>query len=152
MASKNLVFLIGNLGHDPEVSQTTGGTSVAKLNVATTEKYKDRSGNQKEITTWHIVRVWQQAADFIGKYAKKGTQVYVEGKLRTETWERDGQRHSQQIVEASDIQILDRRPEGRDDSRSRQQRGSGNGYGQYKSRSDYDRANSLEPQPDDMPF
>ena len=147
MASLNKVQLIGNLGHDPEVSTTTGGSSVAKLNVATTEKFKDRSGNSKEITTWHIVRVWQQAADFIGKYAKKGTQIYVEGKLRTETWERDGQRHSQQIIEASDIQILDRKPEGQ-----RQQRGSGNGYGAYKSRSDYDRANSLEPQPDDMPF
>lgn len=145
MASLNKAQIIGNLGHDPEVSTTPGGSSVAKLNVATTEKFKDRSGNSKEITTWHIVRVWQQAADFIGKYAKKGTQIYVEGKLRTETWERDGQRHSQQIIEASDIQILDRKSEGQ-----RQQRGSGNGT--YKSRSDYDRANSLEPQPDDMPF
>lgn len=146
MASLNKVQIIGNLGHDPEVSTTTGGSSVAKLNVATTEKFKDRSGNSKEVTTWHIVRVWQQAADFIGKYARKGTQVYVEGKLRTETWERDGQRHSQQIIEASDIQILDRKPEGQ-----RQQRG-GDGFGSYKSRGDYDRANSLEPQPDDMPF
>lgn len=135
----NKVLIIGNLGRDPEVGKTSGGVSVAKLSVATSERYKDRNGDIKETTEWHIVRVWRNNAEFIGRYGKKGSEVYVEGKLHEEKWEdREGQKRSQVIVEASDIQILGRKNEERGGDANRQQ---------YEPKQ-----GDFDPRADDLPF
>jgi len=87
MAGVNKVILIGNLGKDPEVRHLESGASVANFPIATTESYKDRNGNRQEQTEWHNLVLWRGLADIAEKYLKKGNQIYVEGKLRTRSWE-----------------------------------------------------------------
>ncbi len=91
MSSVNKVILVGNLGADPESRAMQNG-SVANMRVATTEVYKDRDGNRKEATEWHNVVIFnERLVDFAEKYLRKGSQVYIEGKLRTRKWQdRDG--------------------------------------------------------------
>jgi single-strand DNA-binding protein len=100
MAGVNKVILIGNLGKDPEVRYLEGGTAVANFTLATTETYKDKSGNRVEQTEWHNVVVWRGLAEIAEKYLKKGNQVYVEGKLRTRAWDdKDGvKRYTTEII------------------------------------------------------
>ena len=87
MAGVNKVILIGNLGKDPEVRHLESGATVANFPIATTETYKDRNGNRQEQTEWHNIVLWRGLADIAEKYLKKGNQIYVEGKLRTRSWE-----------------------------------------------------------------
>lgn len=86
----NKAIIIGHVGQDPEVRYTgdaSNGAKVAQLRVATTERYKDRNGNVQELTEWHSIVCWRQLADVVEKYVKKGTQVYVEGKIQSRSWE-----------------------------------------------------------------
>lgn len=83
----NKVMLIGNVGKDPEVRHLEGGASVATLTLATNERYKDRSGETVDKTEWHNVVLWRNLADLAERYIRKGTQIYVEGKIRTRSWE-----------------------------------------------------------------
>jgi single-strand DNA-binding protein len=85
--SYNKVTLLGNLGRDPEFRMTPQGNSVCTLNIATTESYKDKSGNWQEVTDWHRVVLWDSRADSAHKYLKKGSKVMIEGKLRTRSYE-----------------------------------------------------------------
>jgi single-strand DNA-binding protein len=106
----NKVMIIGHVGQEPEVRYTgnaTNGTKVATLRVATSEKYKDKDGNVKEQTEWHSIVCWRQLADVVEKYVKKGTQLYVEGKLVTRSWEdqNGGKKYSTDIV-AQTLQLL----------------------------------------------
>ncbi|KAB2308520.1 single-stranded DNA-binding protein [Betaproteobacteria bacterium SCN2] len=87
MASINKVILIGNLGADPEVRYLPSGDAVANLSIATTDKYKDRSGEMQEATEWHRVSFFGKTAEICGQYLKKGSQVYVEGSIRTRKWQ-----------------------------------------------------------------
>jgi single-strand DNA-binding protein len=87
MASLNKLELIGYLGADPEVRYMPDGTAVANISVATTESWKDKDGEKQERTEWHRVVFFQKLAEIAGEYLKKGTQVFVEGKLRTRKWE-----------------------------------------------------------------
>lgn len=87
MASLNKATIIGRLGQDPDVRQTANGMSVANLSVATSEKYKDKSGQQQETTEWHRVTFWGKLADIAQQYLVKGSLVYIEGKLQTRKWE-----------------------------------------------------------------
>lgn len=88
MAGVNKVILLGNLGKDPEVRYLDGGTAVANFPIATSESYRDRqSGERKTQTEWHNVVVWRGLAEIAEKYLKKGNQVYIEGKLRTRSWQ-----------------------------------------------------------------
>ena len=88
MASVNRVFLIGNLGADPEVRYTSGGTAVANFRIATSEVWTDKaSGERQERTEWHNVTFFGRLAEIAGEYLRKGSQVYVEGSLRTEKWQ-----------------------------------------------------------------
>lgn len=100
MAGVNKVILVGNLGKDPEVRHLESGAAVANFSIATTETYKDRNtGERKEVTEWHNVVLWRGLAEIAEKYLKKGSQVYVEGKLRTRSWEKDGvTRYTTEIV------------------------------------------------------
>lgn len=85
----NKAILIGRLGQAPEV-KTVGGSTVANFSVATSEKYKDRDGNQQEKTEWHRVAVWGKSAEFCQRYMDKGTMVYIEGKIQYRKYEKDG--------------------------------------------------------------
>lgn len=89
--SVNKVILIGRLGKDPEVKNTENG-NVANFSVAVSEVYKDKQGNKKESTEWMNIVLWKNLADIAGKYLHKGDLVYIEGKLRTRSWEKDGEK------------------------------------------------------------
>ncbi|MCE2734330.1 MAG: single-stranded DNA-binding protein [Cyclobacteriaceae bacterium] len=101
MAGVNKVILIGRLGKDPEIRNFENGGMIANFSMATSETYKDRTtGEKKEITDWHnvVARIPQQA-EIIQKYVKKGDMLYVEGKLRTRSWEKDGQtRYTTEVI------------------------------------------------------
>jgi single-strand DNA-binding protein len=99
MAGVNRVILVGHLGSDPEIRYTAGGTAVAKFRMATTERFTDKQGNRQERTEWHRVTAWGKLAEICGQYLAKGKLVYVEGKLRSDTWEQEGvKRFSYEIV------------------------------------------------------
>jgi len=107
MASLNKVQIIGNLGTDPELRHTGGGTAVANISVATTEKWTDKqSGEKKEETEWHRVVFFGRQAEVIAEFMKKGRPIYVEGRLKTESYEKDGvTRYTTKII-GSDFQML----------------------------------------------
>jgi single-strand DNA-binding protein len=112
MAGVNKVILIGNLGRDPEVRAFEGGRKVANFSVATSEVFKDKEGNRQERTEWHNVSVWGQQAETAEKYLRKGSKVYLEGKLRTREYEKDNiKRYSTEIM-VDNFTMLDSRPEG----------------------------------------
>ena len=107
----NKVILIGNLGQDPEVRFTPSGTAVANLNLATSDTWMDRqSGQRQERTEWHRVVLFNKTAEIAQQYLKKGSKVYIEGRLQTRKWQdQNGQdRYSTEIV-ANDMQMLDSR-------------------------------------------
>jgi single-strand DNA-binding protein len=111
-ASVNKVILIGNLGRDPEVRYTTSGQAVANFSMATKEVFNDRSGTKQERTEWHNIVAWAKLAEICGQYLKKGSQVYVEGRLTTRSYEAkdgSGKRYVTEIV-AQSIQFLGGRP------------------------------------------
>ena len=87
MASINKVIIVGNLGKDPEVRYTADNNAITNVSIATTDRYKDKqTGEQKEITEWHRVVFFNRLAEIAGEYLKKGSQVYIEGRLRTRKW------------------------------------------------------------------
>ena len=100
MSGVNKVILVGRLGKDPEVRNLENGATVANFTMATTETYKDRTtGERKEITEWHNIVLWRGIAEVAAKYLHKGDLVYIEGKLRTRSWEKDGvTRYTTEIV------------------------------------------------------
>jgi single-strand DNA-binding protein len=99
MSSVNKAIIIGNLGADPDVRTTGSGTKVATLSIATSETFNDRDGNRQERTEWHRVVCWDKLAELAERYLAKGRKVYVEGKLQTREWEKDGvKRYSTEIV------------------------------------------------------
>lgn len=107
MASLNKVTLIGNLGADPDVRYLDGGTVVAQFNVATTEKFTNRNGEKVEQTEWFRVELWNDQAKIAEKYLKKGNPVYIEGRLRTETWtDKEGKERFSLRVRANTMQLL----------------------------------------------
>ena len=113
MASLNKVMLIGNLGKDPEVRYTTSGTAVASFSLATSEKFKNKSGEWEEKTEWHNVTLWARLAEIAGEYLSKGKTVYIEGRLQTRKWQdRDGKdRYTTEIV-GEKMQMLSGKGEG----------------------------------------
>jgi len=108
MASVNKVILVGNLGADPETKYLPSGDAVTNIRIATTDRWKDKaSGEMKEATEWHRIAFFGRLAQIAGEYLKKGSQVYVEGRIRTRKWQdKDGQdRYSTEIV-ADQMQML----------------------------------------------
>ena len=87
MASVNKVILLGNLGRDPEVRYTPNGDAVANYSIATTETWKDKQGNRQEKTEWHNIVMYRRLAEIAGEYLKKGSSVYIEGRLQTRKWQ-----------------------------------------------------------------
>ena len=99
MKSLNRVTLIGNLGKDPEVRNTSGGTAVATLSIATNSRYKDKSGEWQDKTEWHNAVLWDKLADVAQQYLKKGNTVYVEGRLQTRSWEDEKTKQKKYMTE-----------------------------------------------------
>jgi single-strand DNA-binding protein len=103
----NKVILVGNLGADPETRYTPGGAAITSIRIATSESWKDKqTGEQQERTEWHRVKFFGRLAEIAGEYLKKGSQVYIEGKLRTEEWEKDGVKRYSTDVIADEMQML----------------------------------------------
>ena len=99
MASVNKVILVGNLGRDPEVRYMPNGEAVANFSIATTENWKDKSGVKQEKTEWHNIVMYRRLAEIAGEYLKKGRPVYIEGRLQTRKWEKDGvTRYTTEII------------------------------------------------------
>lgn len=100
MSSVNKVILVGRLGKDPEVRNLDSGTTIANFTMATSESYKDKTtGEKKETTEWHNVVLWRGQAEVAAKYLHKGDLVYIEGKLKTRSWEKDGvTRYTTEVV------------------------------------------------------
>lgn len=126
MASRgvNKVILVGNLGNDPEIRYMPNGNAVANLSIATSESWKDQQGNMQERTEWHRVTMYRRLAEVAGEYLKKGSQVYLEGKLQTRKWQdQQGQdRYTTEII-ADQMQMLGGRGDGAG-------QGQGGGYQQ----------------------
>ena len=154
MASVNKVILIGNLGKDPEVRYTASGEAMCNLSLATTESWKDKSsGEKKELTEWHRISFFGKLAEIAGQYLKKGSQIYVEGSLRTRKWtDKEGQERYTTEIRGDQMTMLG----------SRQGMGApaGGGGGGYDSEpTDYAPAPaknkpkpSFEDRGDDIPF
>ncbi|MEQ8409614.1 MAG: single-stranded DNA-binding protein [Gammaproteobacteria bacterium] len=155
MASRgiNKVILVGNVGNDPEVRYMPNGNAVANVSIATSESWKDKgTGEQQERTEWHRVVFFNRLGEIVEQYVKKGSKLYVEGRLQTRSWEQDGvKRYSTEIV-ANEMQMLDSRG-GQSDSDYGQQRSappqqsSGGGGG-----SQQPQAGNFDNFDDDIPF
>jgi len=122
--SVNKVILVGNLGKDPEIKYTPSGTPVAKFSLATNERYKDKAGEWQDRTEWHNIVAWQRLAEIVGEYVKKGSKLYIEGRLQTSSWEdkQSGEKKYRTEIVAQDLVLLGGRGEG--DSEGRFSRGA----------------------------
>lgn len=154
MASVNKVILIGNLGKDPEVRHLEGGVAVARFPIATSESFKDKSGQRQERTEWHNIVVWRGLAEVAEKYLKKGNSVYIEGKLRTNNYQdKDGiQRYSTEIVVDNMTMLGGRNDAGNSghQQESATPASSGSNYGGGSSSAGASAFQNDEP--DDLPF
>jgi single-strand DNA-binding protein len=138
--SLNKVQLIGNLGKDPELKYTPSGVAVATFSIATSESWKDQDGNQQEKTEWHNIVAWRKLAEICGEYLKKGKKVYLEGKLQTRNYEKDGVKRYVTEIVADQLIMLDG--------------GGGSGAGRSSSGSAAESApaHADVPKDDDLPF
>jgi single-strand DNA-binding protein len=146
MAGVNKVILVGNLGKDPEVRHLEGGNSVANFTLATNEYYKDKQGARVERTEWHNISAWRGLAELAEKYLKKGSQVYIEGKLRTRQYQ-DKDQQTRYITEiiAEEISLLGGRPGGSSGGSNAGNSGAANG-------TDENVSLRQEPELDQLPF
>jgi single-strand DNA-binding protein len=148
MASVNKVILVGRLGKDPEMRSTPSGTSVAKFSVATDDRFTDRAGEKQERTEWHNIVVWGKLAEICGQYLKKGKLVYLEGSIRTDSWDdkESGQKKYRTEIVANTMQMLDRRGD--------EGGGGGGGYAPSRSTGSSSRPASADMVEDDeeVPF
>ena len=112
MAGVNKVILIGHLGSDPEIRHLDGGSMIARFNIATTEAYNNKSGERVEQTEWHRIEMWDNLAKIAEQYLKKGSQVYVEGRLRTESWkDKEGADRTTLRIRVNNMTLLGGRPD-----------------------------------------
>src|SRR3954464_13827113 len=150
MASVNKVIVVGNLGADPETRFLPSGEAVTNIRVATTDKWKDKaSGEMKESTEWHRISFFGRLAEVAGEYLKKGSQVYVEGSLRTRKWQdKDGQDRYSTEIRADVMQMLGRR-EGGGEALTASQESRG---GEAKPAAAKKPAGKFDDMEDDIPF
>jgi single-strand DNA-binding protein len=119
MASVNKVILVGNLGRDPEIRYLPSGDAVATLNIATTETWKDKNGEKQEKTEWHRVSMFGRLAEIAGEYLKKGSQVYIEGRIETRKYtDKDGVEKYATEIKASEMKMLGGRAQSGDSAAS----------------------------------
>ncbi|MFO7823698.1 MAG: single-stranded DNA-binding protein [Cyclobacterium sp.] len=154
MAGVNKVILIGNLGADPEVKHLEGDKVVANLRLATTEAYKDRSGNRVENTEWHDLELWDGQARVAEQYLKKGSQIYVEGKIKSDTWQDDQGNNRKKIrIRVLSFTMLGSRNAAQDEGPSGMENSAGNsGGGNRNQVASGPAVDSEEDGTDDLPF
>ncbi|HZY78606.1 MAG TPA: single-stranded DNA-binding protein [Cyclobacteriaceae bacterium] len=148
MSGVNKVILVGRLGKDPEIRNLENGASVANFTMATSETYKDKTtGDRKEVTEWHNIVLWRGLADIAAKYLHKGDMIYVEGKLRTRSWEKEGvTRYTTEIIGDNMTMLSTQRSGGGGERTSAPQyNGGGNQVEEYKASGDSSAT-------DDLPF
>lgn len=127
--SLNKVLLIGNVGKDPEIRHLQGGASVATITLATSERYKDRNGESRELTEWHTIIAWRQLADLAENYIRKGSQIFVEGRIRSRSWDdQNGQKRYVTEIQADSIQLLGKRGDNAGAPAQPQQQNYGGNY------------------------
>jgi|ERR1035437_4091857 single-strand DNA-binding protein len=112
MSGVNKVILVGRLGKDPEVKYLEGGIAVAKITLATSENRKNKEGERVEFTEWHNINLWRNNAELAEKYLKKGMLIYVEGKIRTRSWEKDGVKRYTTEIEGDYFHMLGKKEDG----------------------------------------
>jgi len=112
MASLNKVMIIGNLGKDPETRTLQSGMTVTNITVATNESYTDRNGNKVEQTEWHNIELWDNLSKIASQYLRKGSPVFVEGKIKTDSWEDNGVKKYSTKIRALSLQLLGSHGEG----------------------------------------
>lgn len=146
MSGVNKVIIVGRLGADPEVKTISAGTTVTRLNVATSEAWTGKDGNKQEKTEWHRITVWGKLAEICGKHLSKGRQVYVEGRLQTRQWEDpQGQKRYATEIVANTVQFL-----GSNGERSASNAtSSGNGSNDFQ---DFGPEPTFDQSNDDIPF
>lgn len=137
MPSLNKLFLIGNVGSDPELRFTPQGKPVTTFRIATNRSYTTPDGQRKDETEWHSIVVWNKLAEQCNQFLNKGRLVYVEGRLKTRSWDKDGQKHYRTEVIAARVSFLDRG-------------NGGNNEQKVAPPNDNDEPDSIEP--DDIPF
>lgn len=152
MKSVNKVILVGNLGKDPEVKYTPSGTAVAKFSVATSNRYKDKNDQWQEQTEWHNVVAWARLAEIAGEYLKKGSKVYVEGRLQTRSWDDKNTNQKKYMTEVviNDLVLLGGRGEGTEEGG--RSRGSSNHFDQRVPEPEHAGAASGPITDEDIPF
>ena len=145
----NKVILLGNLGKDPELNYLPSGQSVAKFSLATSRKYKDKNGELKEETEWHNIVAWGKVGEISAQYLKKGSQAYVEGRIRSHSWEdREGKKRTTVEIVADEIVLLGGRGEGSAEAPAR----SPAAARPARSPDDFGEPGSQEITDDDIPF
>jgi single-strand DNA-binding protein len=155
----NKVILIGNLGRDPEVRSTPSGQPVASFTLATSRRWRDKSGQKQEQTEWHSIVVWGKQAEIAGQYLTKGKQVYIEGRLQTRSWDdrTSGEKKYKTEIVCDTFQMLGQKG-GDFESHGGQDRGYGGGQASSSRSSEsgpsYDEGGGGfgEPEEDDIPF
>ena len=156
--SVNKVILIGHLGKDPEVKFTPSGMPVAKFSIATSDRHKDKDGNWQERTDWHNLVAFQRTAEIIGEYCKKGSQIFIEGKLQTSSWDdkESGQKKYKTEVIVNELVLLGGRGGGGGSSeggynQSRNASTGGNNFDQRSPEPEH-AASGSQITDDDIPF
>jgi single-strand DNA-binding protein len=156
--SVNKVILLGNVGKDPEIRTTQGGTIVATFSIATSDRQKDGQGNWQDKTEWHNLVAFQKTAEIVRDYVKKGHKLYIEGKLTTRSWDdkESGQKKYKTEIIVNDLSLLSGREDGGASGGSYAQRGATGNTASFDQRSSGpaadDYAHSTEITDDDIPF
>jgi single-strand DNA-binding protein len=149
--SVNKVFLLGNVGKDPEIRATGGGTMVATFSLATTDRTKDQSGNWTDRTEWHNLVAFQRTAEIVRDYVKKGSKLFIEGKIQTRSWDdkNSGEKKYRTEIIVNDLSLLSGRGEGEGGSYNR---GGSTSYDQRTPAHADELVQSTEITDDDIPF
>lgn len=113
MAGVNKVILIGNLGKKPELRRTPSGTAVSDFSLATSKKFKDQSGQSQTKSEWHNIVCWNKTAEIAAQYLNKGSKVYIEGELETQSWDdQNGKKQYKTVIVVRELKMLDSKPQG----------------------------------------
>jgi single-strand DNA-binding protein len=152
--SVNKVILLGNVGKDPDIRSTPGGTMVANFTLATSDRFQDQQGNWQDRTEWHNLVAFKRTAEIVRDYVKKGSKLYIEGKIQTRTWDdKEGVKHYKTEILVNDLSLLSGREEGSGGySRSSSSSSSASSFDQRPPAGAEDVAHSTEISDDDIPF
>ena len=153
--SVNKVILLGNVGKDPEIKATASGTVVATFSIATSERFKDKTGNWQDRTEWHNLVAYQRTAEIVRDYVKKGTQLFIEGKIQTRSWDdkESGQKKYRTEILVNELSLLGSKPSGEGGGYSRSSTaGSNTASFDQRAPAQDDYAQSAQITDDDIPF